>query len=434
MRTLIRNGTFRRLFAGRLITNAGDSLYYIGAMWLVYDLGGSAFYTGLAGFLTLLPQSLQFLTGPFVDRWNLRWLLVATQVFQCVLVLVIPLAAMTGRLSVTVVLLVMPVVAMMNQFVYPAQNAALPRIVSEGELIDANSAFSFAYQGVDTAFSSLGGVLVSLVGAVSLYLIDAVTFAVTALVFATTRIPEIDIGIQRETDPKQGSSIRNYVEQLRDGVGYMRGTILTVMLGASVIANFVIGATMAVLPAFAAIRGGSETYGLLLAAMSAGLLIGALSASPLKRFSLGRVNILGFAVSGLAWFVAVSTQWLPATVALFCCAWIPVGATNVMLSSMRQTVVPEELLGRVTSVSASASVAAMPVGSLLGGSAAEAVGSTVVVAVTGIGFLFVALYWAIHPLLRDVPAVENIDPTNYGLQPTSEGIDIIDDSILDGTD
>lgn len=415
MRSVFRNATFRRLFIGRLITNAGDSLYYVAAMWLVYNLGGSAFYTGLAGFLTLTPQTLQFLTGPFVDRWDLRRLLVGTQVFQGVCVLIIPLAAMTGMLSVTVVLVVMPVVAMMNQFVYPAQNAALPRIVNKEELVDANSAFSFAYQGVDTAFISLGGVLVALVGAVSLYIIDSITFAMTALIFAATQIPSTHTKNQTEDDHATPTR-SDYVEKLREGIRYLRGTILILTLSASVVINFIVGAMMAVLPAFAASRGGSEAYGILLAAMTAGMLIGALGASQLKQFSLSRLTIVGFGFSSFVWIAAISTQWLPATAVLFCLAWIPVGVTNVIFAALRQTYVPEHLIGRVSSVTVSASAAAMPVGSLLGGIAGDAYGSTIVVATTSVGFLFVALYWLAHPLLRYVPAVEELDPTEYGLR------------------
>jgi MFS family permease len=417
MRSLFRNTTFRRLFVGRLITNMGDSLYYVAAMLLVYELGGSAFYTGLAGFLTLAPVTLQFLTGPLVDRWDLRRLLVGTQLLQGALVLIIPLAAWMGWLSIAVVLVVMPVVSMLNQFVYPAQNAALPRIVRKEELVDANSAFSFAYQGVDTAFSSLGGILVALVGAVSLYLIDSVTFVVTALVFATTRIP----AAEGEDTERVSSALSDYAEKLREGVSYMRGTILTLTLVGSVVVNFTIGATLAVLPAFADLRGGTESYGILLAAITAGLLVGALGAAPLKRISLGALSIAGFAFGGFVWLTAVFVEWLPLTVLLFCLAWIPVGATNVIFAAMVQTLVPHELLGRITSVTTSASASAMPIGSLLGGVVADMWSAPVVVAATGVGFLFVTGYWLSFPTLRRLPAIEEIDPEEYGLRSVSEG-------------
>ena len=64
MQSLLANRAFRRLFAGRLVTNAGDSLYAVAAMWLVYDLTGSTAYTGLAGALTMGPQLLQGVPGP----------------------------------------------------------------------------------------------------------------------------------------------------------------------------------------------------------------------------------------------------------------------------------------------------------------------------------------------------------------------------------
>lgn len=50
-RTLFQNADFRRLFLGRLVTNAGDSLYAVAAMWLVYSLSGSTLYTGIDGEL-----------------------------------------------------------------------------------------------------------------------------------------------------------------------------------------------------------------------------------------------------------------------------------------------------------------------------------------------------------------------------------------------
>lgn len=67
-RSLCGNRDFLRLLFGRLVTNAGDSLYSIAAMWLVHDLTHSTVYTGIASSLLLLPLVLQFISGPIVDR------------------------------------------------------------------------------------------------------------------------------------------------------------------------------------------------------------------------------------------------------------------------------------------------------------------------------------------------------------------------------
>ncbi|WP_227379751.1 hypothetical protein [Haladaptatus halobius] len=69
--SLWSNWDFLRLLFGRFVTNAGDSLYTIAGTWLIYDLTGSSFYTGLAGALLLLPPALQFMSGPLVDQWPL---------------------------------------------------------------------------------------------------------------------------------------------------------------------------------------------------------------------------------------------------------------------------------------------------------------------------------------------------------------------------
>lgn len=425
MRSLFRNRTFRRLFVGRLITNAGDSAYAVAAMWLAFELGGSSFYTGLAGFLTMLPQTLQFLAGPLVDRWQLRRILVATQVAEGLLVLCVPVAYVMGWLSVWVVLVVMPLLSLINQFVYPAQQAALPRVVEKDDLVEANSAFSFAYQGVDFAFTALGGIVVALVGAIALYVLDSVTFLAATLVFLGVRIPpaetesESESDMETDTDIAQtdglSAAIEEYRTQLFDGIRYVRGSVLVWVLAGSLVVNATIGSTLAVLPAYAQANGGSDAYGFLLATVVGGMLVGSLAATPLKRFSLAKLSIGGFVFSGITWLAAVLIGWFPATMALFFLAWIPVGATNVIFAAMIQSVVPEDLMGRVSSVLSSASVGAMPLGSLLGGIGGDALGTTPVMTTAGFGFLCIAFCWLAHPLLRNIAKADELDAEKHGL-------------------
>jgi len=314
MTGLLRNRNFARLLAGRVVTNAGDSLYYVASMWLVYSLTGSSFYTGLAGFLVLAPSALQFLFGPLVDRVPLRRLLVGTQLVQAVVVLVVPLAFTLGYLNVWVVLAVMPVLSLLNQLVYPAQSAALPRIVEREQLVRANSLFALAYQGVDAGFNALGGVLVAAVGATALFVLDAATFVAAAALFAGLRVrvaggtDAADGGTEGvdaasddpvtatdggTDDPREESS---YVADLREGVAFLRGTMLgKVMLG-SLVVNGTFGAAMAVLPAYGDLLGGEVAYGLLTAAVGGGLFVGALAASRFEGYPFGTLNVASFLV------------------------------------------------------------------------------------------------------------------------------------------
>lgn len=393
---LLGNRNFRRLFLGRLVTNAGDSLYAVAAMWLVYSLSGSTAYAGLAGFLTLGPQALQVFVGPVVDRWPVRRLLVATQALQAVLVLTIPAAAMLGVLSAALVLAVMPVVALLNQAVYPAQHAALPRIVDDESLTAANSAFALAYQGVELAFNAAAGVLVALVGAVSLYLVDSATFAAAVALFAGLRVPPAE---SPEPDDGRGG----YLDDLREGLRFVRGTVLVWLFGASVVANALLGVTWAVLPAFADARGGVGLYGFLLAGLAGGSLFGALVASLFDHVPYGRLSMGAFLASAVAWFGALASPWATGTVVLFALAFLPVGVTNVVAMTMIQRLVPDDLLGRVTALTGSASTAAMPVGSLAGGALGEVFGAGAVMVAGGVGFLWIVGYVAAIPSMRRLP-------------------------------
>jgi MFS family permease len=452
MRTLLTNPDFRRLFAGRLVTNAGDSLYFVAAMWLVWELTGNEFYSGLAGFLTLAPAGLQFLFGPLVDRWPLRRILVGTQLIQGLLVLSVPAAHLTGHLSVWLVLAVMPALALLNQLVYPAQTAAIPRLVDTDELVAANSLFALAYQGVDAVFNALAGVLVVVVGAVALFTLDAVTFMLAAAIFSTLTVPRADDkyvppdapsetlpetpsqrvgptpdggqapdepvsehggtvthGPPDATEPDGNSGVSGYFAALREGIVYLRGTFLIPMLLGTVGINFALGGTIAVLPSYAAQIEGVNGYGYLMAALAVGILLGSLAASSLASLAFGRLSIVAFLLSGVAWLGAIAVGWLPATVALFVLAFVPVGVTNVLIVSVIQAVVPETLLGRVTAVLGSASAVSTPFGALAGGAAASVVGPVTVITGAGIGFLLLAGYLASSPTLRQLPAVGDID-------------------------
>ncbi len=406
MRRAFHSRTFRRLLLGRIVTNVGDSLYFVGAMWLVYELSGDPFVTGLAGFLTMAPSALQFLAGPLVDRWSIRRTLVGTQTIQAVVVSAVPLAYVAGHLTVTVVLVVMPTLAALNQFVYPAQTATLPRILDDEALVAANSAFSIAYQGVSMVANGVGGVLVGLLGAVVLFAIDAATFAIAALVFATLSIPAA-------TTPVRSDDRLAYLDRLYEGVDLLRGTVLLWLVAGAAVVNFASGMVIATIPVYAdslavppalAAVGAAGSYGVLMASFAAGNLVGAVGATLLADRRLGVVLIVGCAISGMVWIAGLLADRLLLTAPLVALALVPVGAINVQLAAVVQSAPPNEYVGRLSSVMGSASAATVPIGSLAGGAVAASFGPRAGMAGFGVGVLLLATYVLVHPSLRTLPS------------------------------
>lgn len=408
---LFKNRNYLFLLFGRVVTNIGDSLYYVATMWLVYKLGGNAFYSGLAGFLTLLPSSLQFITGPFVDTWPVKKTLITTQILQTLLILIIPITYHFDLLTVQLVLCIMPIASFIQQFAYPSQTKALPMILEKKELIKGNSYFAFAYQGIDLVFNAISGILVAFLGVTFLYISDSIIFAIAAMLFSLLKFPSIK---DEQKEYKTGK-IPKYLTDLKEGFAIVFRSLIATFLIGSIVANFCIGAAMAILPSLADAQGGPIYYGFYLAAMSVGGLIGALCGAWMGKFRLGFFVIISFCISAVFWILAALVPSTYIAIICFALAWIPIGGTNVIFATTMQTVVPQHLLGRLNTVSGGMSAVAMPIGSLAGGYVSSITSSTLTFSLTGIGLLIVSIVWMLHPRLRDLPEVKLLSGDIMGI-------------------
>lgn len=438
-----RNRNFLRLISGGLVTNVGDSLYSVAALWLVYQLSGSNFLTGVASSLLLLPFLLQIVSGPLVDRFPLKPIMVWTQFTQGIAVLVVPVAAYTGHMSVGLILATIFVLSLISQMVSPAQSALLPRIVAEHQLAKSNSALATVTLGLDMVFEALGGVLIALVGVTTLFVLDSATFLVAGLLFLGLAIPSAG-GRNEQPDEKEetdeesrervetseapGETVGDheavdssgYLDEMRAGIEMLRGTVFVHMIFTAAVFNFAVGVTLAILPAFGALRGGPAVYGLLLGALGTGRLIGSASASYLDGLPYGRMKVITNLSSALLWVGSVYSPSVAGAIALFGIAWISSGIDGVMVSTLNQKVIPSDFLGRVSAIKGTASTATLPIGSLLGGLIGDLIGPTTTMGLAAFGFGFAGLYFVVRPSLRRLPAVEDATLEDFDVRDPTE--------------
>jgi MFS family permease len=429
--SLWRNLDFVRFFLGQFVTNAGDSLYAVAALWLVFELSGSSTLVGVASATLLSPYLLQIVAGPVVDRLPLKPVLLATQVGQGLVVLVLPLAAVTGQLSVPLLFAVVPVLALLTVPVSPVRAALVPRIVREEQLARGNAALSTVTLGLDMVFDALGGAFVAVFGATALFVLDSATFALATLLFAGMTVPdradttrEADTAARDEDEdedpPDDGidfvrSALATYRADLREGVAILQGTLFVETVLTSTVSSLAVGVTLATLPAFGASLGGPAVYGLLLGALGVGRLVGSASASWLDGVAYGPLTVVTYLAAALAWVASVYAPTTPLTVVLFGLAWIAGGIQGVLISTLNQRVFPADLLGRVSSIKGTVSTATLPLGSLVGGVVAETLGPTATMTVAAGGFAFVGCYFALRPPLRRLPAVAVVEPSDLSV-------------------
>jgi len=420
--SLWRNRDFLRFFAGQFVTNAGDSLYSVAVLWLVFELSGSTFLTGVANAVLLLPWLLQILAGPVVDRLPLRPVLVGSQVVQGTVVLVLPLAAATGNLTVGVIFAVIPVLMLATLPMAPMQATLVPRIVPEGRLSKANSALHTVTLGLDMIFDALGGAFIAVFGATTVFLLDGATFGVAALLFAGIVVSGGDSPEETQADAADDDSTESvrtafasYVADLRAGVDALRGSAFVPLVAMTAVANLATGVTLAILPAFGDGLGGPALYGLMLGALGIGRLVGSVVAPYLESVAYGRLKPVMHTLGACSWLASAVAPSPALTVVLFGLAWVPAGIDGVLTATLNQTVFPGDLLGRVSSVKGTASGATLPFGSLLGGVVAELLGVTTTMALAAFGFGFTGLYFLVRPRLRGLPAVADADRDSFGV-------------------
>lgn len=429
------NRSFQKLLTGQVITNIGDSLYYVGALWLVHELGNDPIFTGIAGFLVLVPRVFQFLVGPIVDNYSLTKILIASQLSQAALVLAIPLAEFLGVLSLPLVLIVMPLLAIINKFANPAMVTMLPRLFDGEELAQANSATSAASEGVDMIADGIAGVLVGIFGAVTLFAFDSVTFLVATVLFVSMKIPTASTGSDAEkieTQPddskpatdgggsdasKSEDDGMEYLREIREGYEFIRGTLVVPVLLTALSVNIVGGILVATLPAFAETLqvpvllqsiGAAGAFGLLSSGYAAGSFLGIIGINLILDKKMGLLLISSFVVAGLLWTAAVLTGSFTVTMAFIILAFMPIGGVNILIQTFIQSYPPEDLVGRVTSLFESIMVSTIPIGSLIGGAAASAFGVRPVLIGVGGWLVIVGVVASTRSDIRTLPAVDNI--------------------------
>jgi len=353
---------------GQTISLFGDYIAFVTLPLFVVRLTGSELDLGLTTAFETLPMLLFGLAaGVFLDRANLRRSLIFADFARGTAFALLALAVAFDAATVVTVFAVAFVVGSMTSIFDSGLQAYLPVALTEEMLITANSRLQLARTLAWTTGAATGGLLMEITGPATAFLINAVTFVVSAAVLLSIR----------DANPRRIKSSESPVEALRTGLSHLWGDrrLRYATLGAA-LANFMVIPFEATLALF-----GQEDLGLGEAGVgwlyaTQGLIgaAGALVADRVaKRLKLGRTFIVGLALMGIGLVVtSISTNFaaaLPVGLVLVGVSWV-----NVALATLRQRLTPPELLGRVAAASRTIAWAGMPVSGVVGGLVGERIG------------------------------------------------------------
>lgn len=359
---------FRALWLGQSVSLLGShvSLIVLPLIAAVV-LGASVFQVGLLAALETLPYLVASLpAGLLADRVERRMLLVAADIGRAFVLLLIPVAFLTGQLSMLVLYVVALVNGTLSVIFDVAYQSYLPQIVPRHELVARNQRLELSGAGAQVLGPSLAGYLLAWLGGAVAVLIDAVTYLVSAA--AVLASPRFRRPMARPFDPGRLSA------RLLSGVRLVASDrILRDLALSTATFNLASSCIFAVLIVFATRDVGVHpaAFGLIFGVGNVGFVVGALLVGRLsRRLGVGRTLIAG------SWLGAMATILLPfavgpfAVVALFGGRFIgAAGAAifNVNAYSVRQERVPDEILGRVNATFRLVDWGTLPIGSLLGG-------------------------------------------------------------------
>ena len=350
-RRVLSNRSFSLLWIGQLVSQSGDFIFDVAALWLVLQLTGDILKVGIAVAFVLLPAVV---IGPFagvyIDRFNRRDIMIAANIFQAGAAIGIAVSYSIGILNFSVLLILLFVLNAGAQFVRPAVTAVVPSVTGKEDLAAANGLFSLTSSINQVAGYGIGGIIVLLFGPTLPILYDALTFVFAALVISMIARSRCAIPNTFST-PGGPIPASSFKQKLMEGLKYIRGSrFLLELVVVGVLLNFFGTGVFALLAPYSrdVIHGNAGTYGILLAMFSLGIILGSIFVGKIdSRKYVGKLLFLGvIAVGGLTVALAFTTvAWLALGIAFGVGFFNAI--VNIPLSVLIQAKIPGELLGRV---------------------------------------------------------------------------------------
>lgn len=397
-RTLQVHRNFRLFWIGQTVSLIGTWMQQVGQGWLALELTNSAFLVGVVAAAGSFPVLLFSLYGGVVAdrRSRLRIVII------CQALLLVEAAALwwftwTGRINIGWLLALTTLGGVISAFEIPARQAMTVELVSREDLVDAIALNSGGFNLARIVGPSIAAIILAKFGLAWCFGINALSYFAVLGSLARIKLPPWT-PVQHLVSP---------YEQLKQGLNYIRSSrSVSGLMGVIAIYSIFGFQYLTMMPVVArdVLHTGASGYGLLLTFVGIGALTGALSLAGLgARIRRGRLfNATAYAFAGLTiLFSLVRSVHLAAFVLLF--LGLTMLINGALANGILQSVVPDELRGRVMATYVFVYVGFTPIGSFIAGVMARFVGVQWAIFSGGVVMLGYAI-WAFwkYPEIRAV--------------------------------
>jgi MFS family permease len=413
MTTVMTRPTPRRVplygwLTAECISLLGTRVSMIAIPWLVLTTTGSATRTGLVAFAEITPMVLfKAFGGPLVDRVGPRRMAITVDALSFLVVGMIPLLHASGALTFPLLLGLVAVAGALRGPGDAATTALVPALVERADVPyeRATGLASAIERGATMIGAAIAGGLVAVIGAANAVAVDAVSFAVCALVLLATTRSLRDPVRTPEAVVEEAAADSSYVDELRDGWNFLRRDVVLMSLCLMVaVTNLLDLAWSAVLlPVWAHDSGaGVGVVGLVFSVWGGASMLGSVVAAAygtrLPRF---QTYLVAFLITGLPRFVlfAIGVP-LWAILAMCVVGGASSGFLNPVIGAVEFERIPRAMVGRVTALMSSVCWSLMPLGGILGGVLVSGIGLSPALVVIGSAYFVTTMAPALIPSFR----------------------------------
>jgi Na+/melibiose symporter-like transporter len=301
-RMLASRRDLRLVLAAGLVSNAGDWILIIGLVYRVYAITGSTVASALTMASSCAPRVLLgAVAGVFADRWDRKRTMITADLLLAAVLL--PLLLVHGAGQVWIVFAVMFAEGAIQQFFSPAEQAMVPTLVPDAELVAANAVSGQVSNVARLAGSALGGIIAAAAGIGAVTIADAASFVASAALLALVRAT----GRATARPGGPGGPVRERIagigDELRDGLRLsVRHRVLRTLMIFALVTSVGEGIMSTLFTPFVehVLHGSSQEFGLVVAAQAVGgILGGALAAGFGHRVRASRLLSCGAIAFGL---------------------------------------------------------------------------------------------------------------------------------------
>ena len=392
---------FNKLWAGQTVSIFGTMLTQIALpLTALLALNSSPLEQG---FLQAVQAGPVLVTGLFagvwVDRLRRRPVMIGADLARAALLVSIPVSAFAGALTMGQLYIVAAAAAVFTALFDAAYPAYLPTLVGRKNLVEGNAKLAASASVAEMGgFAAAGALVQFLTGPIAM-LVDAVTFVVSAVSLAWIRTPE---PIPQGKEHRE-SATREAIEGLSV---VWRDPSLRALVACSTTIRLAGGVFAAMYMLFAVRDLGLSPLaaGVIAGCGGLGSLAGSVLAQPaLRRLGAKKTMIVGFALGGAFQGLVPLAHGTPFRAGLFLLTAQIVGDGLMTMAfvndvSLRQLLVPDRLLGRVSATANVLGVVAMPAGALAGGIMGQLVSPRAALAAGALGFVLASVWIGASPI------------------------------------